>query len=79
LGRAPTAHQRTALEESGYRCNSPGCEATWALEIDHRRPWSRGGQTALHNLQWLCTTDHATKSRHEQGGATAHRSNRAPP
>ncbi|MBI2708665.1 MAG: DUF222 domain-containing protein [Actinobacteria bacterium] len=66
LGRSATAHQRTALEEHGYRCAAPGCDTTWALDIDHHHPWSRGGQTKLANLQWLCTPHHTDKTRREQ-------------
>ncbi len=39
LGRSVTAHQRSALEARGYRCEVPGCGATRGLEIDHIHDW----------------------------------------
>lgn len=35
------------------RCRAPFCDAP-VREIDHARPWSRGGSTSLENLQGLC-------------------------
>ena len=37
-------------------------------EIDHVRPWSRGGETDLSNLQALCVLCHKRKSMFERVG-----------
>ena len=63
LGRQVTAHQRTALEARGYRCEVPGCTADHLLEIDHVTGWAITRQTRLSDLAWLCTTHHRQKSR----------------
>lgn len=36
-------------------------------EIDHIRPWSRGGETTLDNLQLLCQTCNQAKSNRYVG------------
>ncbi|MEO2105813.1 MAG: HNH endonuclease signature motif containing protein [Actinomycetota bacterium] len=63
LGRQVTAHQRTALEARGYRCEVPGCTADHLLEIDHVTGWAITRTTRLSDLAWLCTTHHRQKSR----------------
>lgn len=40
-------HQR-----DGWRCLH--CGTTERLELDHIRPWSKGGKTEIGNLQTLC-------------------------
>jgi hypothetical protein len=62
LGRAATAHQRTALEARGYRCEVPGCTARHNLEIDHLEPWAATLQTKLDQLAWLCPHHHRLKT-----------------
>ena len=63
LGRQVTAHQRTALEARGYRCEVPGCTADHLLEIDHVTGWAITKDTRLSDLAWLCMTHHRQKSR----------------
>jgi hypothetical protein len=63
LGRKPTAHQRTALEARGYRCEVPGCTARHALEIDHTDDWAATLRTKLDRLGWLCPHHHQLKTR----------------
>ena len=63
LGRQVTAHQRTALQARGYRCEVPGCTADHLLEIDHVTGWAITKDTRLSDLAWLCTTHHRQKSR----------------
>jgi hypothetical protein len=58
LGRQVTAHQRSALEARGYRCEVPGCEVTWGLEIDHTTQWSLTRTTTLDELAWACRHHH---------------------
>ena len=55
--------KRTVYEKQGGIC--PLCGEHFALEEmegDHITPWSRGGKTALENLQMLCRKCNATKS-----------------
>ena len=41
------------------RCRYRGCTAPpWACDVHHRRPWARGGPTAVHNLGLLCWHHH---------------------
>jgi hypothetical protein len=54
LGRAPTAHQRTALEARGTTCEVPGCARTTRLEIDHVDGWAITRRTHIDQLAWLC-------------------------
>jgi hypothetical protein len=63
LGRQATAHQRTALEARGYRCEVPGCSARHNLEIDHIDEWCTTLRTKLDRLAWLCPHHHALKTR----------------
>ena len=40
-------------------CRYRGCAAPpWACDVHHRRPWARGGPTAVHNLGLLCWHHH---------------------
>ncbi len=62
LGHSVSAHQRSALEARGYRCEVPGCGATRALEIDHIDDWHRTWRTQLDRLAWLCRAHHRDKT-----------------
>jgi hypothetical protein len=62
LGRRVTAHQRTAMEARGYRCEVPGCSATHGLEIDHVTGWAATRTTRLDDLMWLCGHHHDQKT-----------------
>ena len=43
-------------------CAHPGCEIpARRCDIDHLRPWARGGTTSLDNLTVLCETHHRLK------------------
>jgi hypothetical protein len=64
LGRQVTAHQRSALEARGYRCEVPGCDVTVGLEIDHREDWSLTRVTTLDELAWMCPHHHDQKTHH---------------
>jgi len=40
-------------------CRYRSCHAPpWACDVHHRRPWARGGPTAVHNLGLLCWHHH---------------------
>jgi hypothetical protein len=62
LGRKVTAHQRTAMEARGHRCEVPGCTATHGLEIDHVTGWTVTRTTRLDDLMWLCGHHHDQKT-----------------
>lgn len=52
--------RRAVLAADGYRCC--WCEATEELQLDHYRPWSRGGLTAFWNMLTLCGRCNRIKS-----------------
>ena len=55
--------KRTAYETQKGAC--PKCGGNFAyeeMEGDHIVPWSKGGKTALENLQMLCRRCNALKS-----------------
>jgi len=62
LGRAVTAHQRTALEVRDRECVIPGCHVTSHLEIDHVEEWAATHVTRLDALARLCHFHHAQKT-----------------
>jgi hypothetical protein len=62
LGRQVTAHQRSAMEARGHRCEVPGCDATHGLEIDHVTGWTATHTTELDDLVWLCGHHHDQKT-----------------
>ena len=62
LGRKVTAHQRSALEARGHRCEVPECTATHGLEIDHVTGWTATHTTELDDLVWLCAHHHDHKT-----------------
>ena len=62
LGRKVTAHQRSAMEARGHRCEVPGCSATHGLEIDHVTGWTVTHTTQLDDLVWLCGHHHDQKT-----------------
>jgi hypothetical protein len=62
LGRRVTAHQRSALEARGQRCEVPGCDVTWGLEIDHVTGWALTGTTRIDDLAWICHHHHDRKT-----------------
>lgn len=56
------------LQRDGHRCRScgrsPANESGVKLHIDHIKPWSKGGETTLDNLQVLCEKCNYGKSNH---------------
>lgn len=63
LGRAPSAHQHTALEWLYPSCAVEGCAAQAHLQVDHRLEWSKTHFTALDLLDRLCAHHHNLKTR----------------
>ena len=62
LGRAPTAHQRTALQWTSPTCAREGCNRHARLEWEHRIPWAKTRHTLLEELDRLCAQDHDLKT-----------------
>lgn len=59
--RFPTTAQRRFLKARDERCRFPGCRQPIRkhyVDIDHTRPYSRGGPTNVTNLEYLCETHH---------------------
>ena len=74
LGRSATAHQRTALEARGYRCEVPGCGSTTAL----RSTTSLTGTTRTERPSISSAGSAAATTstrRTEAGGSPAHPAN----
>jgi hypothetical protein len=57
------------LDRDNFRCMSCGLSPAIApgtiLHVDHIKPWSKGGETVLENLQTLCATCNLGKSNIE--------------
>ena len=62
LGRQVTAHQRTAIEARGGRCEI--CGSTHMLEIDHGEGWCFTHETRLDDLFLECHQCHDVKTRY---------------
>ena len=50
------------IKRDGCVCNHPGCNETEGLEVDHRKPWVKGGRTVVSNGQLLCKKHNTSKS-----------------
>jgi hypothetical protein len=62
--RRPTASQRRVVAAYNPTCVFVGCRVpATRSDIDHNRPWSWGGPTAVHNLAPLCPRHHTAKDR----------------
>ncbi|MGF1600245.1 MAG: HNH endonuclease signature motif containing protein, partial [Acidimicrobiales bacterium] len=67
LGRAvrdfPRKLKQAVIAATRGRCTVPGCDAKahW-LQIDHIKPWARGGLTDLANAQPMCGFHNKQKS-----------------
>lgn len=54
------------LQRDNFKCclcgASPAKDSSVELHIDHIRPWSKGGETVIENLQTLCSKCNLGKS-----------------
>jgi hypothetical protein len=70
----PLAHALTL--KRGYICSyidpitGHRCTSTFALEIDHEKPWTKGGRTEIGNLRFLCRGHHARVTFLQFGNGT---------
>ncbi len=71
----PPRLRRRVLLRDGHRCQAQGCGHSTNLEMHHRRPVARGGQSSLDNLVTLCSR--CQRRLHEQEEALR-RLNRGP-
>lgn len=66
-GRDPSGRLRwKVLQRDRFTCcgcgASPALNPGVELHVDHKQPWSKGGETALENLQTLCSKCNLGKS-----------------
>lgn len=54
------------MRNDNFKCricgNSPATDQSIKLEVDHIKPWSKGGETVIENLQTLCSDCNRGKS-----------------
>ncbi len=68
----PRETLRRLVERDGPCCSFVGddgtrCTARAFLEIDHRKPWARGGPDTLENLRWLCRAHNQLQAERDFG------------
>lgn len=71
-GRDPSLRLRWhVLQRDRFTCCACGASPAFVpgveLHVDHRVPWSKGGETALENLQTLCSICNLGKSNLHMG------------
>jgi hypothetical protein len=69
--RSPDLRLRfKVLQRDRFRCcacgASPSVMPSVLLEIDHIKPWSKGGDTVIENLQTLCFACNQGKTNHHE-------------
>ena len=59
-----TDNDKSDLYEKSAKCSVAGCTETSynKLEVDHIKPWSKGGRTNLSNAQLLCKKHNSSKN-----------------
>ena len=72
VGRNVNAELRSALLWRYRRCSAPGCDRALGLQKDHQFPVGKGGWTSFDNLQLLCRSCHADKTKRDYPNGTAH-------
>lgn len=54
------------MQQDNFKCclcgASPAKDSSVELHIDHIKPWSKGGETVIENLQTLCSKCNLGKS-----------------
>lgn len=69
--RSPDLRLRfRVLQRDRFRCctcgASPSVTPGVVLEVDHIKPWSKGGETVIENLQTLCLACNQGKTNHHE-------------
>ena len=69
--RSPDLRLRfKVLQRDRFRCcacgASPSVTPGVLLEVDHIKPWSKGGETVIENLQTLCFSCNQGKTNHHE-------------
>jgi 5-methylcytosine-specific restriction endonuclease McrA len=62
----PPRVRAAVLTRDRHRCTTPGCGATWFLEVHHVTPRLRGGSNGVENLVTLCGRCHRFAHEQEQ-------------
>ncbi|MGA7096414.1 MAG: DUF222 domain-containing protein [Acidimicrobiia bacterium] len=63
--RRPTAAQKRRIQAEDQTCTFPGCRMPANdCDIDHRRPFAKGGPTIVRNLDLACRHDHIHYVKH---------------
>lgn len=65
----PPRVRAAVLTRDRHRCTTPGCGATWFLEVHHVTPRLRGGSNGVENLVTLCGRCHRFAHEHEEAMA----------
>lgn len=65
---ANTTESKIVAARQEWKCNICHELLSAFYEVDHLRPWARGGGTELSNLQALCVACHKRKSMFERIG-----------
>lgn len=71
VSRSPDLRVRfKVLQRDRFRCcacgASPSVTPGVVLEVDHIKPWSKGGETVIENLQTLCLACNQGKTNHHE-------------
>jgi hypothetical protein len=72
--RIPSGVRRAVQRRDGGRCTFVGsqgrrCGSTWDVEIDHVKPWCRGGEHRVENLRLLCAAHNRREAERVLGTA----------
>ncbi len=71
--RLDQATRLRVLARDAYTCQTPGCAAGNARQVDHEIPRAEGGTDEEHNLVTRCDACHASKSGTEGARAARRR------
>jgi hypothetical protein len=63
----PVSVRRAIWERARGRCETPGCQSRFRLEIDHILPVAHGGGDEIENLRLLCRTHNRAEAKARVG------------
>jgi hypothetical protein len=72
--KIPAGVRRAVQRRDGGRCTFIGsqgrrCGSTWDVEVDHVKPWCRGGDHRVENLRLLCAAHNRREAERVLGTA----------